>query len=80
MCKGMSRRIEYPQCFGGADLDHIARAQGVINVRYTPYRCGMGEYPRAGGCPELLIAANMILMFVGIEDLGDRPASSLSRS
>lgn len=58
-----------------SDPDHLAILEAVIEVG-NPARCsGVREDTRSGGRAQGFVAADVIAMLVGVEDVRDRPAA-----
>ncbi len=57
------------------DLDDVPGADAAINVRYAT-RCVFMRNDSGTGCfDDALVAADVVAVFVGIQDLCDRPAA-----
>lgn len=75
MCAGM------PGCIEALELDRLADSNGfpvgepTIQTRDAPACARMGEHPCPGRGAQRFVAADVVTMFVGVEDLGDRPAT-----
>src|SRR5262250_3349243 len=69
----VSRRIQAFELDGLADLDDIAGAQPAIDARDPVLRVGMCQHLGAGRRDYLLVAAGVVAVLMGVEDLCDRP-------
>ena len=74
----MSRCIEHARLDRSADTQHYPRTEADIDARDATACTGMREDFRARGGPQTLVAADMVAVFVGIEDAADLP-TPLSR-
>ena len=71
-------RIETLEFDAAADADDVALAhRPVERAQLRPCAC-MRQHPRAGGRAQPVVAADMVAVLVGVEDVGDGPAVAQS--
>src|SRR5271169_1753845 len=70
----VARRIQTFELDRLADLDYIAGAQSAAHLRDLVLRVGMRQHRGASRSNHLLVAAGVVAMLMGVEDLPDGPA------
>ena len=72
--QGVAGRVQAFQIHGLADFDDVAGAQAPIHAGDAILGVPVRQYLGAGGRHHRLVAADVIAVLVGVEDLRDRPA------
>ena len=80
MTHGVAGGIQAFQFHGCTDLDDVTGGKPPVDARNTVPGPGMGQQFRPRGGDHSPVAAGMIAVFVGVENLGDLPATVLGRA
>jgi hypothetical protein len=70
----VARRIHAFKLHALAHLDHVARLHAAVHTADEPGRVVVRNHLRAGGGNHRCIPANVVVVFVRVEDLRDLPA------
>jgi hypothetical protein len=71
------RRVEALELDCAADFDHVAFRQAPVHAADAARRAGVRHHLRMGRADQAGVAAGVIAMLVGVEDLRDRPPARL---
>ena len=73
MAIGVAGGVQGLQLHRFAHLDDVTRQQAAKHARNSPCRFGVCQHFGTGGVHHRLVAANMVVVLMGVEYLGDAP-------